>query len=79
MEGPLYRLLISSRSINKHGQHRQLMFMIACFLKKNLFFCGKRDNSNLNIDIYFSIIQLNESVFFCGKRDNSNLNIDIYV
>ena len=23
-----------------------------------MFFCGKRDNSNLNIDIYFSIIQL---------------------
>jgi hypothetical protein len=35
--------------------HRQFMFMIVCFLKKNQFFCGKRDNSNLNIDIYFSI------------------------
>ena len=23
-----------------------------------MFFCGKRDNSNINIDIYFSIIQL---------------------
>jgi hypothetical protein len=39
-----------------HGRHRQFMFMIVCFLKKNQFFCGKRDNSNLNIDIYFSII-----------------------
>jgi hypothetical protein len=51
-------LLISSRSINIHGRHRQFMFMIVCFLKKNQFFCGKRDNSNLNIYIYFSIIHL---------------------
>jgi hypothetical protein len=26
------------------------MFMIVCFQKKNLFLCGKGDNSNLNID-----------------------------
>jgi hypothetical protein len=26
------------------------MFMIICF-QKNLFFCGKGDSSNLNIDI----------------------------
>ena len=32
------------------------MFMIVCFIKK-LFFCGKGDNSNLNIDI--SQIQIN--------------------
>jgi hypothetical protein len=32
------------------------MFMIVCFIKKNCFFCGKGDNSNLNIDI--SKIQL---------------------
>jgi hypothetical protein len=31
------------------------MFMIVCFIKKNVF-CGKGDNSNLNIDI--SQIQL---------------------
>jgi hypothetical protein len=43
-------LLISSRSINKHGHHRQFMFMIVCFLKKKKFLCGKGDNSNLNID-----------------------------
>ena len=36
------------RSINKHGRHRQFMFMIVSFLKKK--FCGKGDNSNLNID-----------------------------
>ena len=33
MEGPLYRLLISSRSINKHGRHRQFLFLIGWFLK----------------------------------------------
>jgi hypothetical protein len=39
-------LLISSRSINKHGRHRQFMFMIVCFLKK-IFFCVERE---INID-----------------------------
>ena len=52
------KMLISSRSINKHGRHRKFMFMIVCFLKKKKKICGKRVNSNLNIDIYFSIIQL---------------------
>jgi hypothetical protein len=33
MEGPIKRLLISSRSINKHGRHRQLLFLIGRFLK----------------------------------------------
>ena len=33
MGGPLQRLLISSRSINKHGCHRQFMFLIGRFLK----------------------------------------------
>jgi hypothetical protein len=28
MAGPLFRLLISSRSVNKHGRHRQLLFLI---------------------------------------------------
>ena len=28
MEGLLYRLLILSRSINKHGRHRQFLFLI---------------------------------------------------
>ena len=31
MEGPLYRLLISSRSINKYGRHRQFLFLIGRF------------------------------------------------
>ena len=33
MEGPLLRLLISSQSINKHGHHRRLLFLIGWFLK----------------------------------------------
>ena len=34
MEGPLYRLLISSWSVNKHGRHRPFLFLIGWFLKK---------------------------------------------
>jgi hypothetical protein len=33
MEGPLLRLLISSRSTNKHGHQRQFLFLIGRFLK----------------------------------------------
>jgi hypothetical protein len=33
MESPLLRLLISSRSVNKHGRHRQFLFLIGLFLK----------------------------------------------
>jgi len=33
MEGPLLRLLISFRSINKHVQCRQFLFLVAQFLK----------------------------------------------
>ena len=33
MEGPLWRLLILSRSVNKHGHHRQFLFLIGWFLK----------------------------------------------
>ena len=33
MESPLLRLLISSRSINKYGRHRQFLFLIDQFLK----------------------------------------------
>jgi hypothetical protein len=35
MESPLLQLLISSRSINKHGHHRQFLFLIGWFLKKS--------------------------------------------
>jgi len=33
MEGPLYTLLISFRSVKKHGHHRQSLFLIGRFLK----------------------------------------------
>jgi hypothetical protein len=33
MESPLLRLLISSRSVNKYGCHRQFLFLIGRFLK----------------------------------------------
>jgi hypothetical protein len=33
MEGPVSRLRISSRSVNKHGRHRQFLFLIGQFLK----------------------------------------------
>ena len=36
MESPLVRLLVSSRSINKHGHHRQILFLIGWFLKNLL-------------------------------------------
>jgi hypothetical protein len=33
MEGPLLKLLISSRFVNKHGRHRQYLFLIGRFEK----------------------------------------------
>jgi hypothetical protein len=33
MEGPRYRLLISSRSVYKHGRHRQFLFLIGRFFQ----------------------------------------------
>ena len=44
----LYKVANLSRSVNKHGHHRQFLFLIGWFLK-NL--CWKKDNSWLNIDI----------------------------
>ena len=35
MECPLWRMLILSQSINKHGHHRQFLFLIGWFLKKS--------------------------------------------
>jgi hypothetical protein len=35
MECPLWRMLISSRSVNKHGHHRQFLFLIGRYLKKS--------------------------------------------
>ena len=39
MECPLWRLLISSRSVNKHGHHRQFLFLIGRYLKNLLWNC----------------------------------------
>jgi hypothetical protein len=39
MECPLWRLLISSRSVNKHGHHRQFLFLIGRYLKSLLWNC----------------------------------------
>ena len=36
MECPLWRMLISSRSVNKHGHHRQFLFLIGRYLKNLL-------------------------------------------
>ena len=36
MEGRLYRLLISSRSVDRHGRHRRFLFLIGRF--KKIFF-----------------------------------------
>ena len=33
MEGPVYKSLISFRSGNKHGCHRQFLFLVGRFLK----------------------------------------------
>ena len=35
MECPLWRLLISSRSVYKYGHHRQFLFLIGRYLKKS--------------------------------------------
>ena len=35
MECPLWRLLILSRSVNKHCHHRQFLFLIGWYLKKS--------------------------------------------
>jgi hypothetical protein len=33
MSGPLYKLLISSLSVNKHDRHKRFLFLIGRFLK----------------------------------------------
>ena len=43
-------MLILFRLVNKHGSHRQFLFLIGWFLK-NLLLCKKKDNSCLTIDI----------------------------
>ena len=49
MEGPLYRLLISSRFINKHGHHRQFLFLIGRFFKISSFETARPNKPKLII------------------------------
>jgi hypothetical protein len=52
MECPLWRLLMSSRSVSKHGHHMQFLFLIGWYLK---FFCCEtfgQMNRNLVGSIY---------------------------
>jgi hypothetical protein len=50
MDGPLLILLISSRSINKHGHHRQFLFLIGRFLK-NLLESKKTANQKKELPV----------------------------
>jgi hypothetical protein len=59
MECPLWRLLISSWSVNKHGHHRQFLFLIGRYLKKSSpLKLPSQMNRNLegNIYMYGSVI-----------------------
>jgi hypothetical protein len=52
MECPLWRLLISSRSVNKHGHHRKFLFLIGWYLKKSSLKLPCQMNRNLVGSIY---------------------------
>ena len=53
MECPLWKLPISSRSVNKHDHHRQFLFLIGRFLKNLLWRnCLSQMNWNLVGSIY---------------------------
>jgi hypothetical protein len=57
MEGPLERLHMSSRSVYKHGRHRQFLFLISSLLCiSNVIFYGTR--SELESDCCSGIFQL---------------------
>ena len=57
MAGSIYgmssmKLLISSRSVNKHGHHRKFLFLIGRYLKILLWNCLAKMNRNLVGRIY---------------------------
>ena len=52
MEGPLWRLLIWSRSINNHGRHRQSLFQVGQFLNKS---SPLKPLGQMNRDLVWSI------------------------
>ena len=48
MEGPLWELLIPFWSINKHGHHRQFLFLIGRFLKQLFLWSHKPNDMKLD-------------------------------
>ena len=58
MECPLCRVLISSRSVNKHGHHRQFLFLIDQYLKKSPLQLPRQMNQNLVGSIYIEGCEL---------------------
>jgi hypothetical protein len=52
MECPLWILLISSQSVNKHDHHRQFLFLIGRYLKKSSLKLPSQMNRNLVGNIY---------------------------
>ena len=68
MEGPLLRLLILSRSVNKHGHHRQFLFLVGQFL--NIFSETRRHNELLlcGNDVWEILYKI--SIFRAAHRTN---------
>jgi hypothetical protein len=52
MEVLLFRLRISFRTVNKHGRHRQFLFLIGRFLKKSPLKPHGQMNRNLVVSSY---------------------------
>ena len=58
MEGPLYGMLISSRSVDKHGRHKQFLFLIGSFLK-NLSETALPNESTFGRKIHLKVLDEN--------------------
>jgi hypothetical protein len=61
MEGLPKRSLILSRSVSKHGRHRQFLFLIGRFLK--IFF--PEHFSDLKMIVKYYLLRLKISLRFC--------------